>query len=76
MCLCTESRKRGISFIDFARSVGAPTRALDEWEKKTPCYCASIDHNMIKEAYRMLEVWFVCLEQEEIRRRGGSQPSP
>ncbi len=70
MCLCTEARRRGISFVDFAEAVGAPVEALREWENRTPCWCAKMPVELLRESAKLIRLWLVCFEQEEIRRAG------
>jgi hypothetical protein len=67
MCLCSEARRAKVSFVDFAERVGAPTKALREWERRTPCYCDKFDAVTVRRLATLFNVWSVLLETEEKR---------
>lgn len=57
MCLCSETEKAGLSIVDWARAVGAPTGEIEEWRKNAGCICDKIKPDMRLKVVQLFLLW-------------------
>ena len=67
MCLCSESRRQGVSIVHFLRAMGAPTEEIEEWLEETGCYCDKIPLDMIRRVSKLWDFWLLAGIEKELQ---------